>query len=216
MSRVDAVWTLGRLTIGTAVRLLTPLRNYGQERVPPTGGVVFAFNHFHWIDPPVFGRLSPRTISFVAKVEAHRVPGLGQLIRSFGTIAVRRGESDREAVRQMREAVRQGGALGLFVEGTRQFSGRPGSVQPGAAMVALQENVPVVPAAIYGSHEWKPGNFHPISVAWGEPVSFEGLPKGSKGYREASAEIERRIHGLHDWLAEMHALGRPRRATPPL
>jgi 1-acyl-sn-glycerol-3-phosphate acyltransferase len=83
-------------------------------------------------------------------------------------------------------------------------------------MIALQENVPVVPAAIYGSHEWKPGNFHPISVAWGEPVRFEGLPKGSKGYREASAEIERRIHGLHDWLAEMHALGRPRRAIPPL
>ena len=216
MSRVDAAWALGRLTIGTAVRLLTPLRNYGQERVPTTGGVVLAFNHFHWIDPPVFGLLSPRAISFVAKVEAHRVPGLGQLIRSFGTIAVRRGESDREAVRQMRETVRQGGALGLFVEGTRQLSGRPGNVQPGAAMIALQENVPVVPAAIYGSHEWKPGNFHPISVAWGEPVRFEGLPKGSKGYREASAEIERRIHGLHDWLAEMHALGRPRRAVPPL
>jgi 1-acyl-sn-glycerol-3-phosphate acyltransferase len=216
MSRVDAVWALGRLTIGTAVRLLTPLRNYGAERVPATGGVVLAFNHFHWVDPPVFGLLCPRTISFVAKVEAHRIPGLGQVIRSFGTISVRRGESDREAVRQMREAVRNGGALGLFVEGTRQLSGRPGPVQPGAAMVALQENVPVVPAAIYGSHEWKPGNFHPISVAWGKPVHFEGLPKGSKGYREASAEVQRRIHALHDWLAEMHALGRPRHAIPPL
>jgi 1-acyl-sn-glycerol-3-phosphate acyltransferase len=216
MSRVDAVWALGRLTIGTAVRLLTPLRNYGAERVPATGGVVLAFNHFHWVDPPVFGLLCPRTISFVAKVEAHRIPGLGQVIRSFGTISVRRGESDREAVRQMREAVRNGGALGLFVEGTRQLSGRPGPVQPGAAMVALQENVPVVPAAIYGSHEWQPGNFHPISVAWGKPVHFEGLPKGSKGYREASAEVQRRIHALHDWLAEMHALGRPRHAIPPL
>ena len=74
-------------------------------------------------------------------------------------------------------------------------------------MVAVQEDVPVVPAAIYGSHEWKPGNFHPISVAWGEPIRFDGLPKGAKGYREASAEIERRIHALHDWLAEVHARG---------
>ena len=129
---------------------------------------------------------------FLAKVEAHRVPGLGQLIRSFGTISVRRGESDREAVRRMREVVREGHALGLFVEGTRQRSGVPGQVQPGAAMVAVQEQVPVVPAAIYGSYEWKPGNFHPISVAWGEPLRFDGLPKGAKGYREASAEIERR------------------------
>ena len=215
MSRVDAVWAVGRVTIGTLVRLLTPLRNYGAERVPRTGGVVLAVNHFHWVDPPVFGLLSPRTLHFVAKVEAHRIPGLGQLIRSFGTIAVRRVESDREAMRRMREVVRAGGALGLFVEGTRQLTGVPGEVQPGAAMAALQEGVPVVPAAIYGSYEWKPGNFRPISVAWGEPLRFDGLPKGAKGYREASSEIERRIHGLHAWLAEVHALGRPREATPP-
>jgi 1-acyl-sn-glycerol-3-phosphate acyltransferase len=216
MNRIDGVWAAGRLTIGTAVRLLAPLRNYGVDRVPTSGGLVMAFNHFHWIDPPVFGLLSPRTIYFLAKVEAHRVPGLGQLIRSFGTISVRRGESDREAVRRMREVVRGGNALGLFVEGTRQRAGVPGRVQPGAVMTAVQESVPVVPAAIYGSHEWKPGNFHPISVAWGKPLRLEGLPKGAKGYSEGSAEIERRIHALHAWLAEMHALGRPRHAIPPL
>ena len=215
MNRVDAVWAVGRLTIGSVVRLLTPLRNYGVDRVPPVGGVVLAFNHFHWIDPPVFGLSSPRTMYFLAKIEAHRMPGLGQLIRSFGTISVRRGESDREAVRRMREVVRDGNALGLFVEGTRQREGVPGHVQPGAGMVAVQEQVPVVPAAIHGSHEWKPGNFHPISVAWGEPVRFDGLPKGAKDYREASVEIERRLHALHAWLAEVHAAGRPKRAVPP-
>ena len=215
MNRVDAVWTVGRLTIGTLVRLVAPLRNYGVERVPASGGVVLAFNHFHWIDPPVFGLLSPRPMYFLAKVEAHRVPGLGQLIRSFGTISVRRGESDREAVRRMREVVREGHALGLFAEGTRQLAGVPGRVQPGAAMAALQEDVPVVPAAIHGSFDWKVGNWHPIAVAWGEPLRFDGLPKGAKGYREASLEIERRIHALHDWLAEIAVLGRPRQATPP-
>ena len=54
-----------------------------------------------------------------------------------------------------------GHALGLFVEGTRQRSGVPGDVQPGAAMVALQENVPIVPVAIYGTQEWRAGNFRP-------------------------------------------------------
>jgi 1-acyl-sn-glycerol-3-phosphate acyltransferase len=213
--RFDPAWTVGRLTIGSLVRLLTPLRNYGPERVPRTGGVVLAFNHFHWVDPPVFGLLSPRPMKFVAKVEAHRIPALGQLIRSFGTISVRRGESDREAVRQMREAVRDGRALGLFVEGTRQLSGVPGQVQPGAAMVALQEGVPIVPAAIYGSLEWKPGNYHPISVAWGEPLRFDGLQKGGKGYREASDHVQAKLQQLHSWLREMHELGRPRHATPP-
>jgi len=215
VNRVDAVWAIGRVTLQPLTRLVVPLRNYGVERVPRSGGVVLAFNHFHWIDPPVMGTASPRTVHFLAKVEAHRVPGLGQLIRSFGTISVRRGESDREAVRLMREVVRDGHVLGLFAEGTRQTTGVPGPVQPGAAMVALQEHVPVVPAAIHGSHEWRLGNWAPVSVAWGEPVRFEGLPKGGKGYREASAEIERRIHRLHDWLVEIHALGRPREAVPP-
>ncbi len=39
--------------------------------------LVIAFNHFSWIDPPAFGSASPRTVSFLAKIEAHRVPGLG-------------------------------------------------------------------------------------------------------------------------------------------
>lgn len=215
MNRTDAVWAVGRATIGTAVRLGAPLRNYGAERVPLEGGLVMAFNHFHWLDPPVFGTLSPRTIYYVAKIEAHRVPGLGQLIRAFGTRSVRRGESDREAVRAMREVVREGHALGMFVEGTRQKSGVPGKAMPGAAMVALQEEVPVVSAAIHGSQHWRPGNFHPVSIAWGKPMMFEGIPRNGKGYREASALIEQEIHRLWEFLVEMHELGRPAVATPP-
>ncbi len=216
MNRTDAIWAVGRATIGTAVKLVAPLRAYGVERVPREGGLVVAANHFSWIDPPALGAVSPRTLYFMAKVEAHRAPGLGQLMRSFGAFSVRRGESDRDAVRTMRQIVRDGHALGLFVEGTRQRSGVPGPVQPGAAMVAINEDVPVVCSAIYGSHEWRLGNFEPVSVAWGQPLSFDGLPRGGKGYKEASVEIEREIKRLWEWLAGVHELGRPRHATPPL
>jgi 1-acyl-sn-glycerol-3-phosphate acyltransferase len=207
-------WKIGRRVISPLVRAFVPLRVYGHERVPREGGVVLAFNHFSWIDPPVFGTVCPRTIYFMAKIEAHRVPGLGHLMRLFGTFSVRRGESDREAVRMMRQIVRDGHALGLFAEGTRQTAGVPGKVQPGAAMVALQEDVPVVPAAIHGTQYWKPGNFKPVSVVWGEPMRFEGLPKNGKGYREASDQIERELHRLWRWLVELHEAGRP--ATAPL
>jgi hypothetical protein len=70
--------------------------------------------------------------------------------------------------------------------------------------------------AIYGTPAWKLGNFAPCSLAVGEPVTFEGLPKGGRGYKEATAEIERRINVLFDWLAEVHAQGRPRGLSPPL
>jgi len=211
----DLFWATGRIYMGLPARLVTRARAYGRERVPREGGVVLAVNHLHWIDVPMLGAMSPRNLDFVAKAEAIDFPGLGKFLSWHGTIGVRRGESDREAVRQMREAVRNGHALGLFVEGTRQRTGRPGKAQPGAAMVAIQEEVPVVPAAIYGTQYWKLGNFAPCSIAFGQPMDFDGRPKNGRSYKEATAEIEARINELFDWLADLHARGRPRNATPP-
>ena len=214
MKTADGVWSVGRVTLQPVVKAISRLHVYGKERVPGEGGLVVACNHFSWIDPPALGAACPRTIYYMAKVEAHVVPGLGHLIRAFGGFPVRRGESDREAVRTMREIVREGLALGLFIEGTRQRSGVPGEAQPGAAMVALQEGVPVIPAAVHGSQTWKLGNFHPVSIAWGEPMTFEGLPRGGRGYKQASAEIQAEIHRLWQWLVDMHALGRPDGVPP--
>ena len=215
MKSEDVVWLFGRPLLGGPAAIATRLRSYGTDRLPSTGGVVIALNHFHWIDIPCVGFVCKRNVYFLAKVEAHRVPGLGELIRSFGTIAVRRGESDREAVRRMREVVRNGEALGVFVEGTRQRSGVPGHVQPGAAMAALQEDVPVLCVAVHGSQRWRLGNFAPVSLAWGEPMRFSGLPRGGKGYREASQLIEDELNRLWRWLCDLHEAGRPRYAVPP-
>jgi 1-acyl-sn-glycerol-3-phosphate acyltransferase len=215
MTKPDVVWAIARPTLGTIVRIVAPLRTYGSERVPREGGVVLALNHFSWLDPPAFGAACPRTVFYMAKSEIHEVRALGPLIRSFGAFAVRRGESDREAVRLAREVVRDGNALGLFVEGTRQRSGVPGEAKSGAAMIALHERAPIVPAAIHGSQTWKLGNFRPVSVAWGPPLYFEGLTPGGRAYREVSAEIERRIRALWEFLVDMHAQGRPKHAEPP-
>src|SRR5262245_62319187 len=213
--RNELTWRLGRMVVTPLMVLGARLRVYGKERMPLFGGAVVAMNHFSWLDPPAFGSASPRTFYYLAKVEAHEVAGLGQLIRAFGTFSVRRGESDREAVRMMRQIVRDGRLLGLFVEGTRQRSGVPGKVQAGAAMVALQEDVPVVPGAIYGTHGWRIGSFAPITVVWGEQMRFEGLAKNARGYREASAEIEGEMRRLWQFAGDLHRAGRPRVAVPP-
>jgi 1-acyl-sn-glycerol-3-phosphate acyltransferase len=217
MNAVDLVyWTVGKGILASATRVLVRIRSYGTERLPREGGVVLAVNHAAFIDIPVLGTVCPRRIAFVGKTELFDYPGLGQLIQAHGTIAVRRGESDREALRRMRETVRHGGALGLFVEGTRQHSGEPGEAKPGAAMVAIQEGVPVVPVAIRGSADWKLGSRRPVSLAWGEPMRFAELPRNSKGYQAATREIEAEIRRLWEWLGRMHELGLPRDATPPL
>ena len=63
--------------------------------------------------------------------------------------------------------------------------------------------------------DWRPRQLRaPVSIAWGEPMRFDGLPRNARGYREASAEIQREIRRLWEFLVELHALGRPRRAPP--
>ena len=52
-------------------------------------------------------------------------------------------------------------------------------------------------------------------VAHQAGLELDGYPRGGRGYKEATTEIERRINVLFDWLAEMHARGRPA-GTPPL
>jgi 1-acyl-sn-glycerol-3-phosphate acyltransferase len=207
-------WMIGKGLLGSITHALVPLKTYGKERVPRDGGCILAMNHFSYVDPPAFGTVCPRRVVFVAKSELFDVPGLAQLIGLHGTLAIRRGETDRDAFRRMREAVRQNELLGLFVEGTRQAAGVPGKARPGAAMLAIQEGVPVLPAAIHGSQFWTKTNRHPVSIAFGEPMRFAEHPRNSKGYAAASVEIEAEIRRLWEWLVRMHELGRPP-GTPP-
>jgi 1-acyl-sn-glycerol-3-phosphate acyltransferase len=214
MTRAQWAWLIGRPPIGAVVKIFAPLRVYGLDRVPMNGPLVLCFNHFSWLDPWAFGTVVRRTIYYVAKQEAHDNPLTGPLIRMFGTSSVRRGESDREAIRIMREVVRRGDTLGMFPEGTRQER-EPGPVRSGAAMIAVQEQVPVVCGAIEGTQDWKLGNFNPVSIAFGAPLDVGKHPRNSRGYRAAAEEIQYEIRRLWEFLVTANEQGRPRVAIPP-
>ena len=103
MNASRIAWGLGRWYMGLPARLVTRPAVYGLDRVPATGGLVYAINHMHWIDVPLVGAISPRNIDFVAKVEATSLPGMGKFLEWHGTIAVRRdvhvGRDDADASR---------------------------------------------------------------------------------------------------------------------
>ena len=82
-------------------------------------------------------------------------------------------------------------------------------------MIAVQEQVPVVCGAIHGSQDWKLGNFHPVSIAFGETLDVSRHPRNSQGYRAASQDIQRELRRLWEFLVLMHEQGRPRVAIPP-
>jgi 1-acyl-sn-glycerol-3-phosphate acyltransferase len=210
----ELAWLLGKPFFTGLIKTFAPLRIYGSERVTSEGPLVLCCNHFSWLDPWALGVGVPRNIYYIAKQEAHDTPVMGWFIRLFGTEAVRRGESDREAVRIMRGIVRRGDVLGMFPEGTRQRS-EPGPLMPGAAMIAIQERVPVIAAAIEGTQRWQLGSFRPVSIAFGSPFMLDELPRNSKGYREGSGVIQQEIRRQWEFLVRTGELGRPRFATPP-
>ena len=162
-----------------------------------------------------FGAACPRTIYYMAKIEADSVPGLGQLIRAHrGVLRAPRRVGPRGGAADARDRRATAASSALFVEGTRQKSGVPGEVQPGAAMVAIQESVPVVPGAVHGSQTGSLRQLRsPCSIAWGEPMRFDGLPAQRRGLQRGDRRRSSARSGeLWDWLAELHELGPPRAA----
>src|SRR6184192_4507605 len=135
----ERIWPLARRAVITITRAIARVAGYGLERVPLEGGGVVVANHFSGIDHPLIGGFCPRPLYFLAKAELLEVPVVGWGLKSLGVFGVRRGEGDRDALRQARGLARDGNLVGIHLEGTRQRFGHPGTMQPGGLMIALQE-----------------------------------------------------------------------------
>ena len=124
----------------------------GLEHVPKDGPLVVASNHGSHLDPPLLGHALGRPVAFMAKAELFAVPLLGSVIRACGAYPVRRGASDREAIRTATAKLDEGWATGVFLDGTRQANGRVNNPLPGAALLAARSGAPLLPVAIVNSH----------------------------------------------------------------
>lgn len=177
------------------VRLLTPvvsrLHVEGLENVPRTGGVLLISNHIAWLDVPLVAAPVPRQLHDMAKIELFRAPVLGTIMRLLGAFAVRRGEGDRESLRIAERVLAEGEVLCIFPEGTRSRTGVLSEAHPGAALIALRANVPIVPVAVTGTaaclHGLRYGPFAPhVTVRFGKPFRLEQSGKRTRAALEAA------------------------------
>jgi 1-acyl-sn-glycerol-3-phosphate acyltransferase len=160
------------------VRWLYRLRVDGLENLPQEGGYVLAANHTSNLDPwPLGLPLWPkRFLRFMAKSELFWWP-LGPVITAGGAFRVRRGERDVEAIATAVDLARQGHVVAMFPHGTRQRKGLVKKFQPrahtGAARIALEAGVPLVPAAIAGTDRLT--RLGPLRVRYGQPIRLDDI-----------------------------------------
>ena len=170
------------LLIGTlsypVLRVFYRYRCTGRERVPAAGGYVLAANHLSNADPwPLGMALFPhRYLRFMAKSELFWFP-LGPFIGACGAFPVRRGERDQEAVDTAIRLCREGHVVVMFPEGTRRAKGlrkrHEARWRSGAARIALEAGVPLVPAGISGTDGLS--RLAPLRVAFGDPIELGDL-----------------------------------------
>ena len=177
------------------------LRVDGLENVPALGGCVLASNHLSSFDPwPLGVPLWPRRqLRVMAKSELYWFP-LSVVIRGAGAFPVRRGQRDTVAIETGVQLAREGNIVAMFPEGTRRhkglvkrFEARPHS---GAARIALEAEVPLIPAAVKGTDRLL--RLARLHVAYGAPVDIDDLRGQEVGAvaAEATARLMARIAEL--------------------
>lgn len=172
--------------------LLKPFYRFeviGRENIPSNGGVLLCANHISNLDPPVVGITASRPVHFMAKDELFSVPVLGKILPNLNAFPVKRGMSDREALRKGLAILKEGKVLGLFPEGTRSKTGETGKGLAGAGFFALRSDAQIVPCAIVGPY--KP--FKKLKIVYGKPLDMDPIREQKMNAEQATDLIMNEI-----------------------
>lgn len=183
---------------------------YGVERIPRSGGVLVAANHFTALDPVLVAGLEPRAMHFFGKGQLFQRSLLTESILWLGGIPVGRHADNRAALRHATDLLRGGRVVGIFVEGARQRSDEMGDAMPGAALLATRAGVPVVPCGV-DTYGWSKARRRPCVAVFGEPVRLDGLPAGREGVDLGTKRIAEALERVHREAVAANEAGRPPR-----
>lgn len=166
-------------------------RFHGRENLPQSGALVLAPNHYSEIDPLVMGVAAwklGRAPRFLAKASLFKNPVLGWLLRTSGQIPVERaGSKSHAALRAAEELVEKGRVVIVYPEGslTRDPDLWPMRGKTGAARIALERGIPLIPAAHWGTQAILPRYGKKVSLFPRKTVDvIVGEPLDLSKYRD--------------------------------
>ena len=180
----------------------------GTENIPDTGGAVIAMTHFGYLEFALVEWVTwlhnRRRIRFMAKKPVFDKPVVGWLMRSMRHISVDM-TAGSEAYAAAVAALRRGELIGVFPEAGVSASFTVRDLKTGAARLAAEAGVPLIPVAVWGGQRLMTKGHTarmrerfdiPVTFAFGAPLSVAGDP------REATAKLKASLEAL---VAELQA-----------
>ena len=159
--------------------------SHGAGRVPADGAAVLAINHTAYVDFIYMGleayRHDRRQVRFMGKVELAGNPVLRWAMRGCGVILVDRSSGHDSYVLAV-DALRRGEVVGIYPEATISRSFELKAFKSGAARMALEADVPIIPAIVWGAQriatKGRPKHLGrsrtPVMVSVGDPIPATG------------------------------------------
>lgn len=199
------VYRVMRVVIRAVLPLQMRLHVTGEEHVPAVGAALLVSNHLGPLDPLVIGVRLRRRLRILAKAEIFDWFVIGGLARWCQVVPIRRGERDLEALAALERDVLHGHCILEFPEGTYPRPPRPAALLPfktGAALLAAQMRLPVVPVAVWGSEHvwvpergWRPWHRPAVFVQFGELYypQFPAHLSSAEALQPVADEMARRI-----------------------
>ena len=199
---METTYTLAKAILKPWLSLWFDWSIEGLEHIPRKGPALLCFNHIAYLDPLAAAYAlneAGRIPRFLAKAELFDDKKIGWVLKGAKQIRVERGTKDAPmALDHALDAVRGGEAVVIFPEGTitTNHDLSPMEAKTGAARIALATQVPVIPAAVWGTaniwgkgyrKNWKPGQ--DIAVRIGEPLNVSGDPDSPDAWAAAGSKI---------------------------
>lgn len=161
------------------------IQRFGDRRLPTSGGAVLAINHTSYLDFTYIGvdakLRDKRFVRFMGKVELKKNPILRWLMWGCRVIPVDRAAGRDSYVAAVTE-LRKGEIVGIYPEATISRSYEIKKMKTGAARMALEAAVPIIPCIVWGSQRIAPKGQPnslgrtktPVMVSIGDPIAAEG------------------------------------------
>ena len=204
---VAPLWVIRliRIPLLALSRLFFRISYHGLENIPQTGGVIIASNHQTYFDPIWMTLPVSRKLRYLAWSESFDWPVIGKIIRLLGAWPIQIEKTDPTAIRFSLHLLKNGGAIVIFPEGKRVLpDGKLNRFKNGAARMALEANVPILPITICGGHRvWPKGHRFPrpgkVELIY-HPLQYVTLRNGEDARACARRETDRLVETIETAL----------------